>query len=330
MDPLVSFARDTLDRGSRSFAAAARLLPAETRDSAALLYACCRHCDDVVDGQALGFDAMSVGADTPVERLDRLEADIRRALHGGPAEAPVMQALQRVVRRHHIPERRVFELLAGFRMDVAGRCYAELADTLDYAYHVAGVVGVMMALVMGVRDEDALDRASDLGIAMQLTNIARDVVEDAAMGRCYLPARWLVEAGLDQGSLTAPENRRRLASVTARLLAEAEAYYASGTAGLAALRFREAWAIAAARSVYRQIGVEVRRRGPDAWRQRVTIGRTRKLGLLATALLTSLATRRQAPPARSGLWHRPGRRPEDAWRDRADGALAGTGSPLTG
>lgn len=334
MEPLVRFARESLEQGSRSFAAAARLLPPETRDSASLLYACCRHCDDLVDGQAGGFATDTAGDATPAERLARLEAQVHVALAGGQPRTAVLQALQRVVQRHGIPERCVLDLLAGFRMDVEGRRYVEIEDTLHYAYHVAGVVGVMMAMVMGVDDEDALDRASDLGIAMQLTNIARDVVDDAAIGRCYLPARWLAEAGIGEASVAAPENRAPLAGVTARLLSLAEPYYASGTAGLTALGFREAWAIAAARSIYRAIGIEVCRRGTEAWNSRVTTGRARKLALLLAALARAgyawSAGRRRPLPPRSGLWTRPRRWPAGAWSGNVPATLSGSRQPLTG
>lgn len=334
MDPLIRFGRESIERGSRSFAAAARLLPATTRDSASLLYACCRYCDDLVDGQALGFAAEPAGEGTPAERLGRLEDAVRRTLRGERPTEPVLQALQRVVQAHRIPERCVLDLLAGFRMDVEGQRYREIGDTLRYAYHVAGVIGVMMAMVMGVRDEEALNRASDLGIAMQLTNIARDVVDDAALGRCYLPGRWLAEEGIAEAELAAPHRRARVARVAARLVTHAEPYYASGAAGLAALSFRQAWAIAAARSVYRDIGLQVRRRGPAAWDGRIATGRARKLTLLLTAVLragyAASAGRRRAPPARTGLWTRPrgwpAGREDDAVRRPPPGARA----PVTG
>ncbi|HZZ37421.1 MAG TPA: phytoene/squalene synthase family protein, partial [Caulobacteraceae bacterium] len=217
---------------------------------------------------------------------------------------PVFAAFQQVALRREIPEAWATQLIDGFAMDVAGRRYETLDDTLDYCWHVAGVVGVMMALVMGVRPSDmtTLRRAQDLGLAFQLTNIARDVVEDAANGRVYLPAAWLAQAGVAEDAVGAPESRPAVAAVTARLLAVAEPYYDSAQAGLAALPFRCAWAIAAARGVYRQIGVEVTRRGARAWDQRVSTSSVQKAWLALAGLAMALATRGVKSPPRPALW----------------------------
>src|SRR5690606_39222658 len=112
----------------------------------------------------------------------------------------------------------------------------------------AGAVGCLMAGVMGVspHDDETLDRASDLGIAFQLANIARDVGEDHAMGRCYLPSRWLDEAGLTRANLMAPDNRTRLAQMVHRLCTAADAYRASARVGAARLPFRSRWAVLSA------------------------------------------------------------------------------------
>ena len=95
-------------------------------------------------------------------------------------------------------------------MDVAGRRYDTLEDTLDYCYGVAGTVGLMMACIMGVRAPSVLAQACDLGLAFQLTNIARDIVEDAAVGRVYVPELWLEDEGLTTATLAEPANRKAL------------------------------------------------------------------------------------------------------------------------
>lgn len=301
----VAEATQTIRRGSKSFAAAARLFDPQTRAGAVLLYAWCRHCDDVVDGQALGF-AGAAPADGR-ERLVLLEAQTRAALAGEPCSSAAFAGLQAVASCYGIPERYPLQHLEGFRMDVEERRYRTLSDTLDYAYHVAGVVGVMMGHVMGVRDEAVLDRACDLGIAFQLTNIARDIVEDAATGRIYLPAEWLAEAGLRPQDIAAPENRAGLAGLAQRLVAAAEPYYASAAAGIPALPFRSAWAIETARGVYRQIGLNVVRRGAGAWDRRVSTTRAAKLGKVAGGLASAVARRIVQPSgtARVGLYARP-------------------------
>ena len=172
-------------------------------------------------------DAAARLADLRAETLATLRTD-------APVGAP-FQALRAVARRHDFPERWPMDLIAGFAMDVDGARYQTPDDTLRYAYHVAGVVGVMMARVMGVRDDAVLDRACDLGLAFQLTNIARDVIDDARIGRLYLPSDWLEEAGASvEGNIPSPQ----LYGVILRLLDAAEPYYASARAGLPALPLR--------------------------------------------------------------------------------------------
>ncbi len=309
MDELVAQSRAVIERGSKSFAAAARLFDPETRAGAYLLYAWCRHCDDQTDDQRLGFAGSRLDEAEARARLDRLEAATRRALAGEPTDDPVFAGLQRVASRHRIPERDALDHLAGFRMDVEERHCDTLADTLEYCYHVAGVVGVMMARIMGVREEPTLDRAADLGIAFQLTNICRDVLDDADLGRVYLPAAWLAEAGVPGGRVADAAHRGGVVAVVRRVLAEAERYYASSRLGISQLPFRSAWAVAGARAVYRDIGRLVLRRGAAAWEGRAATGTGRKLALVLGSGLTAAAAvavgRGPEAEPRAGLWTRP-------------------------
>lgn len=309
MDAIVEYSRQLIERGSKSFAGAARLFDAETRASAYMLYAWCRYCDDEIDGQDLGFARAAIDPVPQTMRLARLEAKTRDAI-AGRADDAVFEALARVVAKHHIPARHPLELIDGFRMDVANRRYDTLSDTLGYCYHVAGVVGVMMAMIMGVRDTATLNRASDLGIAFQLTNIARDVIPDALTGRVYLPAEWLQEAGLTTADIIDPAKRDVVFAVTRRLLDEADRYYRSARYGLPALPLRAALAIAAARRIYRRIGAKVRQQGGHAWDHRVRVSKRGKMAqmLLSTITLCRAQASRavKSPPSRDGLWTMPG------------------------
>ena len=299
-----TLARDSgevIRKGSKSFAAASLLMPRAMRDDTVMLYAWCRHADDVIDGQDLG------GASLPPEdaaaRLAHLRAETLATLRtDAPVSAP-FQALRAVARRHDFPERWPLDLIAGFAMDVDGQRYDTPEDTLRYAYHVAGVVGVMMARVMGVRDDAVLDRACDLGLAFQLTNIARDVMDDARMGRVYLPAAWL---GGDAPDPAAATPSPHVHAATLRLLDLAEPYYASARIGLSALPYRAAWSIAAALRIYRAIGLRIRAGGPDAYRHRIGTGKAAKVAMIAAAKGDAIRSR-GAPPdlSRAGLWTRP-------------------------
>lgn len=305
-DSVVASSEIAIAKGSQSFAAAARLFDKKTRDDAVMLYAWCRHCDDIIDGQTLGHDQEAdfrIGQDA---RLELLRAKTVAALAGKRSVDPTFEALRRVIERHQIPARHPIELLAGFEMDVADRHYVTIDDTLDYCYHVAGVVGVMMAMIMGARDSTVLDRASDLGLAFQLTNISRDIVDDARAGRVYVPEEILSRHGISTVDPNDLNQRPALHAAALDLLDLAERYYASAYIGMSALPLRSAWAIAAARRVYRAIGSKLRSGGPAAWNQRVSTTKAEKLTLLALGLTDVGATRlltKDAP--RQGLWQRP-------------------------
>lgn len=310
---LLAYCENRIAVGSKSFAGAARLFDAATRASAVMLYAWCRYCDDVIDGQELGFATGNAGSVTTATtaRLEALRTETIAAL-SGRFDRPEFQALSVVADRHAIPRRHPLDLIEGFEMDVSERRYHTLDDTLTYCYHVAGVVGVMMAQIMGVKDAVTLARASDLGLAFQLTNIARDVVADAHAGRVYLPDELLARHGLDRDGLAEPDNRHALASAVGELLGLADAYYASAGRGVAALPFRSAWAIAAARRVYRDIGRLVIERGPAAWDRRASTGKLAKLAGTGLAFADATGSRfAGAKPAdsqddqRAALWTPP-------------------------
>jgi phytoene synthase len=316
-EALLQHATQTIAVGSKSFAAAARLFAPPVRRSVLMLYAWCRYCDDVIDDQELGFNNAANTAHDADAALAMLEQQTARAYAGEPMTQPAFAAFQEVIQHHHIDQRYPLDHLAGFAMDVHDARYETLDDTLRYCYHVAGVVGLMMAQIMGAQDDVVLDRACDLGMAFQLTNIARDIVEDARIGRCYLPARWLREEGIPAATpikdLALPEHRVALAKIAVRLVAEAEPYYASANGGIHALPLRSAWAIATAHGVYRQIGIDVRIRGVHAWDQRVSTSNLTKLRLLARGGMRAIASRFTKAPARpQGLWTRPGRGPATA------------------
>jgi phytoene synthase len=310
-DLVLDASRVSIRQGSKSFAAAARLFDPSVREDAYMLYAWCRHCDDQIDGQVLGHGAVGLDPGLAAAKLAQLEEKTRRALAGqsledNGVEDPAFAAFQRVAQRHTIPSRLPIELLEGFRMDVEGRTYETLDDLMLYAYRVAGVVGEMMARVMGARDADVLRRAVDLGLALQLTNIARDVVEDAKGGRVYLPAQWLGPLAQTPAAVADPANREAVFDATAQLLAAAEPYYQSARWGLRALGFRSAWAVAAAAGVYRQIGRRVLAGGPEGLEHRAITNRQDKIiemlhgGSVAARAVTVDRWRRA--PERPPLW----------------------------
>ncbi len=263
--------------GSRTFHAASLLLPERVRLPALALYAFCRLADDAIDESG-----------DPRRALADLHDRLDRAYAGEPVAIAADRAIASTLLEFEIPREIPMALLEGFAWDSERRRYATLADVHAYSVRVAGTVGVMMALLMGARSSDALARAADLGVAMQLSNIARDVGEDARAGRLYLPLNWLQEAGIDhQQFLAAPSFTPQLGSVVARLLESANEIYARAAFGISALPLGCRPAIHAARLMYAEIGHEVSRRSGDSVSSRAVVPPARKAMLLARALSAS-------------------------------------------
>ncbi|NJC35094.1 phytoene synthase [Sphingomonas jejuensis] len=286
---LVAQAGATISRGSKSFRFASRLFDRTTRERAWLLYAWCRTCDDIADAQELG--GMLGQRSDPKEAQARLEALTARALAGETTGEPAFDGLGQLSREIDLPRRFVDDHLAGFALDAEDWRPRTEADMIRYCYHVAGAVGGLMAAVMGVPadDENTLARAVDLGLAFQLSNIARDLMEDAAADRIYLPVDWLVEMDMPPGELAKPFVRPRLAALARRLNDLSEGYTASAKQGATRLPFRARWAVLAAAGIYGEIGREVVRRGDHAWDSRVVVPRGRKLVLVWQALMEARA-----------------------------------------
>ncbi|NBB82333.1 MAG: squalene/phytoene synthase family protein [Alphaproteobacteria bacterium] len=258
--------------GSKTFFAASLLLPAEVRTAACALYAFCRLADDAVD-----IDARRDAVDRLLDRLDRAYA-------GRPADIAADRAFADVVARYAVPRALPAALIEGLAWDAEGRRYDDLPALQAYGARVAGTVGAMMCLLMGRRDPQVIARACDLGVAMQLTNIARDVGEDAQNARLYLPRGWLVEAGIDPDAwLADPRPDPRIGRVVAAVLETADRLYRRAEPGIAHLPARCRPAIRAARLLYAEIGTEVARRGHDSVSGRAVVPAARKMALLARA-----------------------------------------------
>lgn len=257
--------------GSKSFFAASLLLPTRVRNPALALYAFCRAADDAVDVDHDGLDGIR-------ERLARIYA-------GKPLNHPADRALTDVVIEHRIPHALPAALLEGFQWDLEGRRYEDAEQLNSYAARVAGAVGEMMAHLMDTRSAEALARACDLGIAMQLTNIARDVGEDARAGRLYLPTSWLQQAGIDPDEwLADPVPDRRIQHVVERLLSSADDLYLSADAGIQLLPLDCRPGIRAARNLYAEIGHQLRRDGCDSVSRRTVVPSMRKAWVVSAAI----------------------------------------------
>ncbi|WP_432265013.1 phytoene/squalene synthase family protein [Croceicoccus esteveae] len=285
---LVRHAHRSIARGSKSFAAASRLFARQERERVWLLYAWCRACDDLADMQEMG-GPLGDQSD-PEARLAIIRSRTALALAGKPTGDPAFDGFGVVAAECGITAEDAEDVIAGFALDSADWRPRSEADMMQYCYHVAGAVGVMMALVMGVsrEDEETLDRACDLGLAFQLANIVRDVCEDDAAGRCYLPVEWLVEEDIPPGEHMKPPYRAALVRLVARACAIARSHQASARIGAAALPYRARWAILSASGIYGKIAELVQDAGPAAWDHRAGTRRWAKFGFVTRSAAQAL------------------------------------------
>ncbi|MEM9970966.1 MAG: phytoene/squalene synthase family protein [Pseudomonadota bacterium] len=313
--------RDAIRHGSLSFYTASKLLPARVRDPALALYAFCRLADDAVDLHDEKIDAVLRLRD----RLDNIYA-------GRPADAAADRAFAAVVEDFEMPKALPDALLEGLAWDAMEQRYDTLSGVFDYSARVAAAVGAMMSVLMGVRDADALARACDLGVAMQLTNIARDVGEDARAGRIYLPLDWFADAGREpEAFLADPLPDDDIRAMTRRLLREASRLYARSEAGISALPLSARPGIFAARHVYAGIGGAIVKNGHDTISYRARTYKRQKIGWLALSALRTGATlalpqspvlHARALPECDFLVAAAARQPQqDGWGDGRTGAL---------
>lgn len=271
-----------IQKHSRSFSLAAKLLPPNVRNDVEKLYAWCRWCDDAVDEAP---DAKAATA-----QLELLRADVRLIYAGQSPLHPASKWLERLVHKYNIPSDLPLDLLSGMQTDLADPVLETVEELMLYCYQAAGTVGLMMCRVMGVTDPKAFSKAKALGMAMQLTNIARDVREDWQSGRRYIPKKWL---SLVPGKDMTPTNRAVRPAVE-KLLNLADEFYVEGNSGLEYLPDGVRFAIRLAGKVYREIGDEIRRQDLAVMSGRIFVPLQRKLWLIGTCAVgeTSFRTQR--------------------------------------
>jgi phytoene synthase len=263
----------------RSFHWARYLLGKVHADRATRLYGFCRYIDDLVD-------------EAPSALLARAQlSELSTALITGQSDDPSVIDALALMQECHIDPALLLELIAGVASDLETVLLEDDTALLRYCYRVAGTVGLMMCQVLDVRDEAALRHAVDLGVAMQLTNICRDVAHDATLGRRYLPASRIGE--LTPYDLIDPDAALQplLRQCVADLLTLAGRYYHSGELGLPYLPFKARGAILVAARVYGAIGSRLRSAGFAYWQQRAVVPAGTKAVLTAQALLELVSNR---------------------------------------
>ncbi len=270
--PRLSSPREIIKKGSKSFALASLFLPKSQRADVYTLYAWFRHCDDVIDS-----------SNAQLEDLKRLKTETFQ-------QDPTSNffELQNLISEKNLTTKYFNEFFEGLQMDLENKGYDTISQLELYCYRVAGVVGLIMCPLIGVRQTEAFSHACSLGLGMQLTNICRDVVEDAQNGRIYLPRQMLIPNATCEELIQSPE---KAYPTVLQLLELADSYYKRGNLGLKYLPFRVAIAIGSASCIYRQIGVKIRRLGPESMKKRVYVTTFEKIKCVGLGIMWALRSR---------------------------------------
>lgn len=266
--------------GSKSFYFATRFFPPELARAAHSVYWFCRYTDDLVDEC------------TTVEQgrrdLAAWREELQQASSGGGVHHPVLRLFLRTTAEYQIPIDYAFELIEGMRMDLNGTRYQNFEELRIFCYHVASVVGLMMCCVIGFDNEAdrsrALPRAIDLGIAMQLTNILRDIGEDLERGRVYLPIDEMAQFGYCEDELNAGIRNGAFRRLMHYQVHRARQYYARGNAGIGMLNRKGRFAVKVASDVYREILTQVEKSDFNVFERRAVVPPARKYLLTARNL----------------------------------------------
>lgn len=272
---------DIIEKGSHSFYAASKVLPKKIRDSAIVLYSFCRIVDDSIDETTSKDKALK-------ELFKRLDAVYEER----PGNNPSDRCFSILVKFYEMPKQLPLALLEGMDWDTREKEYKTLSELRAYCARVASTVGVMMCVLMRVRDKDILARACDLGVAMQLTNIVRDIGEDARNGRLYIPLDWMAKYGLDRRQfLKNPATSKELGQIAKKLLEEARRLYKRSESGLFGLPTSCQPGIYAARYIYEGIGKHIEAVQYDSINRRAKTSRGEKITLLAFSFLKTLTSK---------------------------------------
>ncbi len=280
MDNLYRQAAQATARGSKSFHFASRFFPKELSRASHAVYWFCRHTDDIVDECSSTDDGRA--------ELERWAHQVESAFRGGPADHPVLIVFLDAVQRYSIPQDYARELIEGMRMDLESRRYGSFADLRIFCYRVASVVGLMMSHVIGF-DGDALRYAADLGIAMQLTNILRDIGEDLGRGRIYLPLDEMLRFGYSEEDLRARVRNAAFGDLMKFQVNRARNFYDAAMPGIALLSSDGRFAVKVAADVYRGILDRIESSGYDVFDRRACVSPLRKYWIMTRAMAVPVA-----------------------------------------
>ena len=268
------YARKITAHYSKSFYLSAQMLPKEQRWATFALYGFCRHCDNLID-------TPRQRTETEILReIQRLTEELHIAYNTGESQDPIIRTFILVAKTYNIPIAYPLDLLNGVAMDVQQARYKTFDELSLFCYRVAAVVGLMMTSVLGYKDERAFGYAKQLGIAMQLTNILRDVKEDKEMGRLYIPQTDLAQFSVTEQDIFSEKMTPQLRALMKFQIERADQYYTEAIPGISLLKTESQYAIYAAAKIYRGILRKIEERDYNPFLNRVFVPSTQKIKIL--------------------------------------------------
>ncbi|HPI71779.1 MAG TPA: phytoene/squalene synthase family protein [bacterium] len=271
--PSFHYARALTAQYARSFYFSSRLLPVEKRWATYALYGFCRYADNLIDLPR------PRSRQELLQELSCLAGEITAAYRSGESEHPIIKSFIFVAQKYGIPEKYAQELIKGVEMDAGFSGYESFAELSLFTYRVAGVVGLMMTHILGYQSEEAFPYAEKLGIAMQLTNILRDIQEDKRIGRIYIPAEELKKFSVSAEDIMNERMTPQLRRLMEFQIHRAHTYYREAEPGIAMLDVDARFSIYTASRIYRAILHKIEQADYNPFTGRVFISDTRKLGM---------------------------------------------------
>ena len=282
---------------SKSFYVSARILPTDRRWATYALYGFCRHCDNLIDTPRQRTRSEIFG------EIEFLTEELQIAYNTGESEHPVIRAFIPVAKWYGIPIEYPLDLLKGVTMDIQQARYITFDELTFFCYRVASVVGLMMTHVLGYKDIRAFEYAKQLGIAMQLTNILRDIKEDKEMGRIYLPETDLDLFGVSEQDIFNEKMTPQLRAFMKFQIKRADRYYSEAIPGISLLKTESQYAIYSAAKIYRGILRKIEAQNYNPFLSRVFVPPIQKIGILLHEVLRMkvLSAQEKLCPAHSGI-----------------------------
>ena len=261
-----SYDPNSLEKHGKSFYWASFFLPNKNKDAASELYSICRYFDDLAD-------------EAPTDQSERLKSEFEQICNN------VEHPINKFVKSNNIPIQILGDLIQGLIQDQKLVRIQTEKDLIEYSYQVAGTVGLMMQPLILVKNKNANKHAVDLGIAMQLTNIARDIYEDAIMNRVYLPKEWLKEISIEHLKRDSTEEiQTQMSAILRKLIDLSEIYYQNGFSGMKYIPIKTRLAIFFAAKIYRAIGMKIKGNNYQYSNKRVYLNKLNKLWVTIKSL----------------------------------------------